>query len=427
MLRYLTAGESHGKSLNAIIEGIPANLNIESSFINRDLARRQKGYGRGGRMKIESDRVEILSGIRNGKTIGSPITLCVENKDWKNWQKIMNADPHRCGEKESERTTDPFEKKRRMVTRPRPGHADLSGALKYNQRDMRNILERSSARETAARVAVGSVAKKFLKEFEINVYSWVVGIGGAKFIPKSNINETGRSEGFIESVYYSFLNGGKTSEELFRLAENSEVRCPDENAAAAMKKRIDEIKESGNSAGGVFEVIVTGMPEGIGSYAQHDRKLDAALAAAMMSIQAIKGVEIGYGFTGAMLPGSEVHDEIFYSADAGGGKSGFYRETNRAGGIEGGMSNGEDIVIKAAMKPIPTLYKPLTSVDIESKEAYEASVERSDVCAVPAAAVVGEAVAAIEIAKALLEKFAGDSMEETKRNYRGYIDFIKKF
>lgn len=419
MLRYLTAGESHGKSLNAIIEGVPSNLNIDSSFINCDLARRQKGYGRGGRMKIESDRVEILSGIRNGKTIGSPITLCVENRDWENWQNIMNADPFPCRENESDRTTDLSDKKERLVTRPRPGHADLSGALKYNQRDMRNILERSSARETAARVAVGSVAKKFLQEFEINVYSWVTGIGGVK--PQS------RSNGLSESVYYSSLNGNKTPEELFLLAENSEVRCPDENATEAMKKKIDQIKENGNSAGGVFEVIVTGMPEGVGSYAQHDRKLDASLAAAMMSIQAIKGVEVGYGFAGAMLPGSEVHDEIFYSETGNNGKSRFFRETNRAGGIEGGMSNGEDIVIRAAMKPIPTLYKPLRSIDIETKEAYEASVERSDVCAVPAAAVVGEAVVALEVAKAFLAKFAGDSIEETKRNYDGYIDFIKRF
>jgi len=421
MLRYLTAGESHGRSLTAIIEGIPANLSIDSSFVNRDLARRQKGYGRGGRMKIESDRVEILSGVRNGKTIGSPITLLIENRDWENWQAIMNADPLPPGETGTD-------KRERVVTRPRPGHADLTGAIKYNQRDIRNILERSSARETAARVAAGAVAKRFLQEFSINVYSWVAEIGGVKCRPGPGRGEAGSESDSMESVYYSFIKDGKTPAELFLEAESSEVRCPDGKATEEMKKKIDQIKESGNSAGGVFEVIVTGLPEGIGAHIQNDRKLDAALAAAMVSIQAIKGVEIGYGFAGAGLPGSEVHDEIFYSEEKiGAGRSRFFRNTNRAGGIEGGMSNGEDVVIRAAMKPIPTLYKPLRSVDIETKEAYEASVERSDVCAVPAAAVVGEAVCALTIAEAFLAKFAGDSVEETKRNYNGYIDFIERF
>lgn len=406
MIRYLTAGESHGRGLTAVVEGLPANLSIEASSINVQLARRQKGYGRGGRMKIESDRVEILSGVRKGLTLGSPVALFIENRDWKNWTDIMAV--------ESDSTEVKSETaKGRPVTKPRPGHADLTGAIKYRQRDIRNILERSSARETAARVAVGAAAKRFLEEFQIKVYSWVAEIGGVG---------CGFEEGVGGSVYYSeFTARHESLDEIYRLAEASEVSCPATDVSDAMMRAIDMAKESGDSLGGVFEVVVSGLPVGLGSHVQHDRKLNARLAGAMMSIQAIKGAQIGLGFEAARQPGSRVHDEIFYEN----GK--YCRKTNRAGGIEGGMSNGEDVVIRAAMKPIPTLYKPLRSVDIDTKEPYEASIERSDVCAVPAAAVIGEAVAAIEIANAFIEKFGGDSIEEMRNNYESYAEYARDF
>ena len=405
MLRYLTAGESHGKALTSIIEGMPANLSLEESYINIQLARRQKGYGRGGRMKIESDSVQILSGLRHGKLTGAPVSLMIENKDWKNWEEIMSLSVVPGYEMKEDKRSLP-------VTRPRPGHADLTGAIKYNQRDVRNILERSSARETAIRVASCSVARRFLEEFGIKIYSWVTEIGG---VPSGNSEFNG-------SVYYHNRNkDGWSSEATFLEAEGSDVRCPDVNLTENIKKKIDSAKEQGDSLGGIFEVVITGLPAGLGSHVQSDRKIDALLAGAMMSIQAIKGVEFGLGFQEGKMPGSEVHDEIFYR------DSRFSRNTNNSGGIEGGMTNGEDVVIRAVMKPIPTLYKPLRSVDIETKEAFEASIERSDVCAVPAAAVIAESVAAFEIAKAFLHKFGGDSMEEIKRNYDAYLNHVATF
>ncbi len=428
-LRYLTAGESHGKGLTALMEGVPANLELTAEYINNELARRQMGYGRGGRMKIETDTAEILSGIRFGKTLGSPIALFIENRDWENWQEVMSSESRVQSSEGSELKTQ--NSKLLPVTRPRPGHADLSGAIKYNQKDIRNILERSSARETAARVAIGSVAKRLLEEFGIRVFSWVTEIGGQQW---SEVG--GRS-----SVYYSPLLASSSSlSELYEKAEKSEIRCPDATATETIKKRIDEAKNNGDSLGGIFEIVVSGVPVGLGSHVQFDRKLNARLSMALTSIQAIKGVEFGLGFEAATRPGSEVHDEIFYkiSPDPSllkrgksysplekGDKGGFYRKTNHAGGIEGGMSNGEDIVIRAAMKPIPTLYKPLRSVDIVTKEIFEATVERSDICAVPAASVVGEAVVAFEIANAMLDKFAGDSMEEMKRNYNSYMEYVR--
>jgi chorismate synthase len=395
MLRYLTAGESHCRELTAIIEGMPAGLEVASADIDRELKRRQSGYGRGGRMKIEADRAEITSGIRHGKTLGSPIALVVKNRDWENWTAIMSPDAAGASAEKA-------------VTRPRPGHADLTGGLKYGHRDLRNVLERSSARETTMRVAAGAIARRLLAEFGIEVYSWVTEIGGVK----------GKFTGAPGA--------------LFRSAEGSEVRCPDNSASKAMMERIDKAKAEGDSLGGAFEVVLTGVPPGLGSYVQWDRKLDARLAFSLMSIQAIKGAEVGLGFSVASLPGSEVHDEIFYSAK---GKSarfwprrpGFTRKTNNAGGIEGGMSNGEPIVLRAAMKPIPTLYKPLRSVDIETKKPFKASVERSDTCAVPAAAVIAEAVVAFEVASAFLEKFGGDSISETGRNYTAYLDEIARY
>jgi len=384
MLRYLTAGESHGELLMGIIEGMPAGLLIRVTDIDNDLARRQGGYGRGGRMKIEKDTVKILSGVRWGKTLGGPIGLMVRNKDWDNWRAKMSTDPAFLN------SADP-------VTRPRPGHADLAGALKYGMTDIRNILERSSARETAMRVAVGAVTKRLLDEFSITITSQVIAIGGV------------------------YTRGEKMSlKEIRKRVEASELRCADQLAEKRMKLRIDEAARSGDSLGGIFEIIVSGAPVGLGSHVHWDRKLDTRLAAAIMSIQAMKGVEIGAGFGVANRPGSKVHDEIFW-----GPKGGFFRKTNHAGGIEGGMSNGEDITLRAAMKPIPTLMKPLRSVDMVTKKPFKAAVERSDVCAVPAAAVVGEAVAAFEIASALIEKFGGDSLDEMRRNYEQYRNYLK--
>jgi chorismate synthase len=387
MLRYLTAGESHGPQLTAIIEGLPAGLQISIEAINKDLARRQQGYGRGGRMKIETDKVEVLSGLRWGETLGSPLTIAVINRDWENWREKMSPDAQ-------------FRDETSAVTRPRPGHADLTGAIKYNHRDVRNILERSSARETAARVAVGGVAKELLQSFGIAVNGFVVELGGIKAD-----------------------RGNLPLAEIVRRAALSELFTFDQQAEVAMKLHIDAMKSAGDSVGGVIEVVVSGVPPGLGSYVQWDRKLDARLAMALMSIQAIKGVEVGIGFGAAALPGSAVHDGIVYDRNA----AAFSRSSNRAGGIEGGMTNGEEIVLRAAMKPIPTLYKPLKTVDINSKESLEATVERSDVCAVPAASVVAEAVVAIEIAAAFLEKFGHDSMLETRRNYDNYLQYVREF
>ncbi len=384
MLRYLSAGESHGPELLGIIEGLPAGLPVTEDAVNADLARRQQGYGRGGRMKIEKDTARIVSGVRWGKTLGSPVGLVVENRDWANWQEKMSADPAHEGALKA-------------VTRPRPGHADLTGMIKYAHADARNVLERSSARETAMRVAVGAVARALLSQFGITVNGWVVEVGGVAM---------GGVGGRLET--------------LVKKAEASKVRCPDEGASRNMMDAIDRAKAAGDSLGGVFQVTIAGCPPGLGSYAQRDRTLDGLLAGAMMSIQAMKGVEVGMGFNAARLPGSKVHDEIFYSK-----AKGFFRKMNNAGGIEGGMSNGSDIVVRVAMKPIPTLYKPLRSVDFKSKRAFEATVERSDACAVPAAAVVGEAVAAFVIAQAMVEKFGGDSLDEMKRNYENYLEYVK--
>jgi chorismate synthase len=379
----------------AVIDGMPSGLRVMASAIDEDLKRRQGGYGRGGRMTIEKDRVQIISGIRHGVTTGAPLGLLIENRDWEAWKDIMAIE---AGAKGIDL---------RAVTRPRPGHADLAAGLKYDLQDLRDALERSSARETAMRVAAGSLAKRLLNEFGISVLSWVTAIGAVQCKP---------------------FKEGARAESLYRLAEASEVRCPDKRASTLMKKAIDSARDKGDSLGGVFEVSVTGAPPGIGSHTQWDRKLDARLSMALMSIQAIKGVEAGIGFKGASMPGSMVHDEIFYGNCAGFNKQGFwpikrrfFRRTNNAGGIEGGTSNGEDLIMRAVMKPIPTLYKPLSSVDIKTKRPFKAAVERSDISAVPAASVVGEAVVAFEVASAFLEKTGGDSIREIKRNYKAYL------
>ena len=396
-LRYLTAGESHGKALIGILEGIPSGLSLSAEDINRDLGRRQMGYGRGGRMKIESDHAEILSGVRWGKTIGSPITLLIENKDYRNWLKGMSPYAEDDGSIPA-------------VTRPRPGHADLTGAIKYYHHDMRNVLERSSARETAVRVALGAVAKKFLQAFHITIGSFVIQIG------------TIRVKGLRDKRVKGSSESSRTLESIFKKAEKSPVRCPDEQAAKKMTTLIDRIMKSGDSLGGVFEVFATGVPAGLGSYIQWDRRLDGRLAQALMSIQAIKGVEAGLGFEMSKRSGSEVMDEIFYSHHYG-----YYRKTNNAGGMEGGMTDGMPIILRAAMKPIPTLRRPLRSIDITTKKPVEAAYERSDICAVPAAGVIGEAMVALTITDAFLEKFGGDSMKEIQQHYDSYVHHIKEF
>ncbi|MFQ5899096.1 MAG: chorismate synthase [Candidatus Methylomirabilia bacterium] len=385
--RFLTAGESHGEALVATIDGVPAGLPLTEAEINHDLARRQRGYGRGGRMKIERDQVHILSGVRWGLTLGSPITLAIPNRDWENWKATMAV-----GSPEPEAAP-------KLVTRPRPGHADLAGAMKYGHKDIRNVLERSSARETTARVAVAAVAKKFLGEFGIQILSHVVEIGGV-------------SAGEL----------GLPWEEIRRRAEASEVRCANPEAEVRMIAAIDAARDKGDTLGGVFEVIALGCPVGLGSYVQWDRRLDGRLAQAFCSIQAIKGAEVGLGFDTARRPGSQVHDEILFDQDGG-----FTRTTNNAGGLEGGMTNGQPVIVRAAMKPLSTLRSPLRSVDVASKEAVEAVVERSDVCSVPAAGIVGEAMMAIVLAQALLEKFGGDSLEEVRRNYDGYQESLKRW
>ena len=389
-MRFLTAGESHGPELTAIIEGVPSGFSISIEEINQALANRQQGYGRGQRMQIEQDQVQIRSGVRFGKTTGAPITLVIVNKDYQNWQKIMSVH-------ESDLNTQ------RKVTKPRPGHADLNGGVKYNHRDLRNILERSSARETAIRVAVGAVAKQLLQPFNITILSHVINIGGVK------------------SREYSLLTE-LTTEQLLTEVASSDVRCFDQSSATAMKAAIDNAKEAGDSLGGIVEVIALGLPIGLGSHVHWDRKLDGRLAQAILSIQAFKGVEFGLGFAVADHPGSLVHDEIIYAKDTG-----FRRSTNNAGGIEGGMTTGEPLLVKGVMKPIPTLYKPLKSVDIEDKESYEASIERSDTCAVPAASIVAEHVVSYELAQAFLEKFSGDSFSEVLGQYQHYQSQVKGY
>ncbi len=379
-LRFMTAGESHGPALTAILEGLPAGLSIDIEAINCDLARRQQGYGRGGRMKIERDKVEILSGVRFGQTLGGPITLRVVNRDWENWTDRMAVMGEPMGEK---------------VTAARPGHADLTGIKKYAREDIRDILERSSARETTMRVAVGAVCKQFLHAFGMEVVSHVTNIGGAS----------------IDAAKVDRRMIGHT---------DSELNCYDKEAEEEMKSRIRAAKEAGDTLGGIFEVIVRGTPLGLGSHIQWDRRLDAKLAAALMSIQAIKGVEIGAGFACADLPGSRIHDEMFLD------ETGLvYRKTNRAGGLEGGMSNGEDIVLRAVMKPIPTLMTPLHSVDVGSGKEVLACKERSDTCAVSAASVVGEAMTAFVMAQALCEKFGNDAMVDVLSAFGNYRERVR--
>lgn len=387
MLRFITAGESHGPGLTAVIDGIPAGLKLSAEDIDLDLARRQLGYGRGGRMKIEKDKVAITAGVRHGLTIGSPIALVIENKDWANWSDRMSVAPA-----EGEFARD---------LRPRPGHADLTGLLKTNQNDIRSVLERASARETAARVALGAVAKVLIHEIGIDIVSHVVRIGAA----------------------VAGNTAKPVSSDLDEI-DASPVRCFNASAGEAMVGEIKEAAGRKDTLGGIFEVIAYGCPPGLGSYTQWDKRLNANLCRALAGIPAIKGVEVGAGFALGALPGSEAHDEIEFKAGSAKGESriaSFSRPTNRAGGIEGGMSNGEPIVLRAVMKPIPTLGSGLRTVDLRTGEEAEAMSERSDICAVPAASVIGEAVTALELAAAALDKFGGDSLAEFKRNYEGYI------
>ena len=398
MLRYLTAGESHGPCLTMIIDGVPAGFAIDISKINHDLWRRQQGYGRGGRMLIEKDVAQVRSGIRWGETIGAPVALGIENRDWKNWTKKMSALPEDRDDKIA-------------VTKPRPGHADLNGALKYDRRDVRDILERASARETVARTAVGSFAKQLLVPFGIRVMGYIRSIGNVA----ANLQDL-------------------TFDEIYARSEESAVRTADHAAEEKMIALIEECKKEGNTLGGIFEVVVLGLPPGLGSHTQWDRKLDGRLARALMSIQAMKGVEIGLGFEMARRRGSQVHDEIFFDPSKmvreGTPRivpTGFYRGSNNSGGTEGGMTNGAPLIARVAMKPISTLMSPLQSVDLRTKQPTDASVERSDVCAAPAAAVVGESVVAFEVAGAFLEKFGGDSLREIQRNYENYLEQIKNY
>lgn len=390
-MRYLTAGESHGPQLTAILEGIPAQLPLLAEDIDLELARRQKGHGRGRRMQIETDRVKILSGVRHGLTLGSPITLVVENDDWKHWTGIMGIEPF---------AADAQPEIKRKITRPRPGHADLNGAMKYGHRDMRNVLERSSARETTVRVAAGAVAKRLLAELGITIVGHVLEIGGVK----------------AENVNYPSVK------DLQVKTEASPVRCYDEQAGLRMMDAIDQAKENGDSIGGIVEVIVEGVPAGIGSYVHYDRKLDAKIASAIVSINAFKGVEFGIGFEAARRPGSQVHDEILWDEHHG-----YSRRTNNLGGFEGGMTTGMPLVIRGVMKPIPTLYKPLQSVDIDTKEPFAASIERSDSCAVPAASVVAEAVVAWEVAHAITEQFGSDRMDVLQERIERHRELTKEF
>ncbi|HDH6549033.1 chorismate synthase [Staphylococcus aureus] len=376
-MRYLTSGESHGPQLTVIVEGVPANIEIKVEDINKEMFKRQGGYGRGRRMQIEKDTVEIVSGVRNGYTLGSPITMVVTNDDFTHWRKIMGAAP--ISEEERENM-------KRTITKPRPGHADLVGGMKYNHRDLRNVLERSSARETAARVAVGALCKVLLQQLDIDIYSRVVEIGGIK-----------------DKDFYD-------SETFKANLDRNDVRVIDDSIAQAMRDKIDEAKNEGDSIGGVVQVVVENMPVGVGSYVHYDRKLDGKIAQGVVSINAFKGVSFGEGFKAAEKLGSEIQDEILYNSEIG-----YYRGSNHLGGLEGGMSNGMPIIVNGVMKPIPTLYKPLNSVDINTKEDFKATIERSDSCAVPAASIVCEHVVAFEIAKALLEEFQSNHIEQLQQ------------
>jgi chorismate synthase len=383
----MTSGESHGPRLTAIVEGVPAGLKLLAEDVDIDLARRQRGYGRGGRMKIETDRVTFVGGVRDGETLGSPVAMSIENRDHQNWLDRMSPAP--------------LPTRPEPLTRPRPGHADLAGGLKHDRHDLRDVLERASARETAARTAVGAVARKLLAVAGIDVFAHVVAIGNVE----------------------AQAHARATAREVRELSRASDLACADHDAEARMKDAIRETAHAGDTLGGVFEVIATGIPPGLGSHTQWDRKLDGRLAQALMSIQAIKGVEIGLGMGAARVRGSEVHDAIYYD----GTKAAFYRKTNRAGGLEGGVTNGEPLVCRAAMKPIATLKRALASVDVVTKAPFDAAFERSDVCAVAAASVVGEAMVCITLADALLEKFAGDSITELSRNIQGYLAQIARY
>ena len=388
MLRFLTSGESHGKGLVSVIEGFPAKVPVDVQFINTELKRRMKGYGRGARMKIESDEIDILAGVRHGYTLGSPIAFTVHNRDWVNWTDVMSSAPNQEGSL------------KRRVTRPRPGHADLVGALKYQFKDMRNVLERSSARETTSRVTVGAFCKILLREFGIRIYSHVVSIKDVQISPQQ-----------LEKV----------SVDLVPQMEASELRCADPALDEAMKAAVDRAIEKKDTIGGTFEIRAVGVPSGLGSYVHWDRKLDGRLAQAVMSINAIKSVEVGMGLQSDPY-GSEFHDEIFYDKQ----KREFYRKTNHAGGIEGGTSTGQEIIVRGVVKPISTLRKPLMSVDLETKKAFKAQYERSDTCVVPAAGVIGEAMVAIVLTQAVQEKFGGDTLEEMKGSLGNYRRLLEK-
>jgi chorismate synthase len=391
MLRYFTTGESHGEALVAVISGLPAGMKVDQGFLDRDLWRRQQGYGRGGRMKIERDTAHILSGVRHGITIGSPISILIQNKDWKNWEESLPV-------------TEGDPAKHKRVGSPRPGHADLAGALKYNFPEARYVLERASARESTARVAMGGLAKLFLRELGIEVLSHVITVGGVTL---------GDAE-----VPWDAVRDVSNREEIL-------LSCVDPSTEQKMKEEVDRVLRTGDSVGGVFEVVAHGLPPGLGTYAQWDERLDGLLAGAVMSLQAVKAVEIGIGVTAASSPGSAVHDEIGYGANEG--FTGFTRARNNAGGIEGGVSNGQDIRVRGYLKPISTLRRPLQSVDFATREAVKAAYERSDVCVVPAAGVAAEAMVALTLAKCALEKFGGDSMGETLRNFQGYCQQIKNY
>ncbi|HEX5706229.1 MAG TPA: chorismate synthase [Pyrinomonadaceae bacterium] len=382
MFRFTTAGESHGRALVAIVEGLPAGLRVDAEEIDRELRRRQWGYGRGGRMKIESDRAEILSGVRHGIALGSPVALLIENKDWANWQEVMASEAR-----------DVPEERARRVSRPRPGHADLAGGLKFGARDLRDVLERASARETAARVACGALAKQLLNAFDVEIRSHVVQLGGVPGEP-------------LELTF----------DEIRSIPDDAPLRCGDTEAQARMVELVDEARREGDTLGGVFEVVARGVVAGLGSHTSWEAKLDGRLARALMSIPAVKAVSIGAGVEAATLPGSQVHDEIHYDA----GERRFTRPTNRAGGLEGGITNGEELRARGFLKPISTLRRALRSVDIETKEEASAAFERSDVTAVPAAGVIGEAMLALALAGAMREKFGGDSLSEMRRNFDAY-------
>jgi len=390
MLRFVTAGESHGQALIAWVSGFPAGVPVEMEFVQRELHRRQLGYGRGGRQKIEKDTAEFLAGVRHGKTIGAPIALRVENRDWKNWEKVLPVE-------DSEGAED----LKKKLTAPRPGHADLAGSQKFNFHDARYILERASARETAARVAIGALAKLFLREFGTNVLSHSIAVGHVR------------------------LEREATWEEIVAICENLEspLRCVDKATEDRMVAEVDKVHRANDTVGGAFEVVARGLPPGVGTHVQWDEKLDAKIARAVMSIQAVKAVEIGTGFSNAASYGSEVQDEIRYDA----ARKRFSRPSNRAGGLEGGITNGEDVIVRGYLKPISTLRKPLVTADMNTKQEVKAAYERSDVCVVPAGGVVGEAMVSFELAAAMLDKFGGDSIIETKRNFEGYLKQLDNF